>query len=182
MICKLCGRESPSDICTVCSERKAYRSPRCKICKVKITLLNCVRNSSGKKIRICNACNDKYSSDTSLIRRGNPYGKWATYTLRNHKVHGYIVNITHKFLKDLSIKSNTCPICGDKLHYGGGEVRPNTASLDRINNEQTLNEDNVWIICFRCNTAKSDMPIETFNNYISRVYGQLVRNDRSITY
>ena len=59
----------------------------------------------------------------------------------------------------LSLAENNCPCCGRAMWYGRvhnfveGYEKP---SLDRIDSDGGYVDENVWIICNKCNTRKSD--------------------------
>jgi len=54
-----------------------------------------------------------------------------------------------------------CPICGVKLATTLGKCNE-SPSLDRIDNENEIRSDNVWIICNRCNSLKRDMTMREY--------------------
>lgn len=70
-----------------------------------------------------------------------------------------------------------CPLCGKELRWGRWKgLRLNTASLDRINNEQVIRRDNVWIICQECNSAKGSKTLEELLSWCRRVEKVLTKD------
>jgi hypothetical protein len=57
-----------------------------------------------------------------------------------------------------------CPLLGIPLYVAEGRkaVKPNSASLDRIDSTRGYVKDNVWIISFKANTMKSNSTLEEF--------------------
>lgn len=70
---------------------------------------------------------------------------------------------------------DNCACCGSKLNYGLGKnniekLDVNTPSTDHIiprsvNESLTNSLDNLWIICYRCNTLKNNSTAEDINRY-----------------
>jgi len=92
----------------------------------------------------------------------NPERRWASSCLGNHRRAGYKINITIDELHKMAKNIKSCPICNKKLDYriGKGKTKIDSPALDRINNEKTLNRNNVWIICYKCNTIKQDLTLQ----------------------
>jgi len=80
----------------------------------------------------------------------------------------FTVELTVDELFVIASKTLRCPICGCALDYQRGiHCRKNNgASLDRKFNENVVNKDNVWVICSKCNTTKSDRTIDEFIEYM----------------
>jgi len=105
-------------------------------------------------------------NNSNMFRIKNPIRVKAAMTLRYHKSKGHKINISIDEVEHLFMKQKVCPICGVKLTYELGKgYHPTVATLDRINNSNELQADNVWIICHRCNTMKGD---QTMDEYIMR--------------
>ncbi len=106
-------------------------------------------------------------------RVNNPKRYWAKATLDNHRRKGFEVNITIDALTDLAKNTKTCSLCGCELNwsYGtkNGHSQPNSPSLDRIDNTNTLTLDNIQIICNRCNATKFDRSMKEFVDYCKMV-------------
>jgi len=104
----------------------------------------------------------------------HPFRRWCISSKSHHKQ--YIFNISLDELETLAINTPICPICGTPLNFiqsrhSGKNNKMSTYSptLDRINNEQEMNIDNVWIICNACNRAKSDKPLKEFIKYCKMI-------------
>jgi 5-methylcytosine-specific restriction endonuclease McrA len=104
----------------------------------------------------------------------HPVRRWAISSISSHKTRGYKLNISINEVEKLATNTEFCPICGIKLDYSrhrglGPGPQPNSPSLDRIENTDTLNIDNVWVICIRCNNHKSDKSMKEFVEYCRHV-------------
>jgi len=95
---------------------------------------------------------------------------WTNATLSNHKRNGYIVNLAKDELEDIAKKITHCSICGIKLKWHQGEGKKNNSpTLDRINNSNELNRNNIQIICDKCNATKQDRTMKEFVKYCKLV-------------
>jgi len=68
-------------------------------------------------------------------------------------------------LHDMIANTDYCPCCAtkiDKFYYGDGERRSSVPSPDRVNNDLGYIEENVVVICWRCNWIKSDGAVDEF--------------------
>lgn len=145
--CSKCGAEKPLSAFHVDKTRKYGRYHMCKECRKKDNQ-DRYRNRSIEKIK-------EYWSNTSLYC---------------HKRHGYIINVDKDYIYKLALKTDYCPICGCKLDWcSGNGCNDESPTLDRIYNEKILNEDNVWIICRKCNTTKLNRTFDEFVEYCSMV-------------
>ena len=100
--------------------------------------------------------------------------RWAQRTIYNHRQKGQIVNITAAELVAITMKVNVCPFCGCELIFyngskGKGQKSSNSVSLDRKNNEDIINKDNVLIICVECNRTKGGRTTREFYDYCKMV-------------
>ncbi len=88
----------------------------------------------------------------------------------------YDVALTIKELRNIATRTKVCPICGVTIDYsrGKGTILDNSPSLDRINNENVLTKDNVWIICNKCNRTKSNRTLKEFVEYCQMVASKLL--------
>lgn len=94
---------------------------------------------------------------------------WAIRTYNTHKQKGFKMIITENELKTKLINTPYCPLCGCKLEYGDGKAQDNSPTLDRIDNETTLTNDNTWIICHKCNRTKGNRTLKEFIDYCTDV-------------
>lgn len=98
-----------------------------------------------------------------------PFRYWAIGVLKSHARVGYKVKISISDLESIAKKHKKCSFCGCKLKYGRGRHLPNSASIDRLNNEKTLAFANVSIICVRCNTSKGSRTFKQFLSYCKSI-------------
>ena len=57
-------------------------------------------------------------------------------------------------------KSAVCPLLGIELKYDNkGTYKPNSATLDRIDNSRGYVKGNVWIVSYRANSIKTDASV-----------------------
>jgi hypothetical protein len=127
---------------------------------------------SGYK-NICKDC-------VNIWRKKNPHRCRATRTISGHKLQGMKVEITTSELEQLLENTTNCSICGIELKPDLGEgYYPNSPSVDRLNNETTLNIDNIWVVCRKCNTTKQNRSMKEFYHYcefitnkFKKIYGE----------
>ena len=104
----------------------------------------------------CKICRKEY-------RENNYVRRWCTRTIYRHKTRGYIVNMTIDELYNIVKDKPICEICGKELEwYSTGKGKPTnlSPSLDRKNNENEINKDNISILCHKCNAKKNSESIE----------------------
>ena len=107
--------------------------------------------------------------------------RWCTNTIHRHKQRGYIVNMTIDELYNIVKDKPICEICGKELEwYSTGKGKPTnlSPSLDRKNNENEINKDNISILCHKCNSKKNSESIEEnlvwckqFEEYANNILG-----------
>jgi len=104
-------------------------------------------------------------------RKENYHRYWVNATLGNHKRKGHIINIKPDELEQLAKNTNYCPICGIKIKWymGGKNKKPNSPTLDRIENKNEININNIQIICDKCNVTKQDRTMKEFVEYCAKV-------------
>ena len=99
--------------------------------------------------------------------RDNPERHWSVTNLNRHKSRGYIIQITSdELFEKLVVENKKCQICGCDLNfYAGtkeGKSKPDSPTLDRMNNENEIRKDNILILCFKCNSMKQDLTLEEY--------------------
>jgi len=154
---------------------------KCNTIKSVDNFHNLKTNKDGKDT-MCKLCvnkninqwyhkNKDHIKEVQKIWREKNYIKlWATNTIKCHRKSGYDINITKEFVYNLAINTEICPICGCKLDWEAGTKQNNkTPTLDRFNNENILNDNNVWIICRKCNVTKSNRTFVEFVEYCNNV-------------
>jgi hypothetical protein len=97
----------------------------------------------------------------------HPFRRWASFTISLHKRRGFEVNIALNELEKKASITLHCEYCGILLRYGpkNGKVMPNSPTLDRINNEMTLDMQNTRILCYCCNNTKQSRTHIEFIKY-----------------
>jgi len=113
----------------------------------------------------------KYSQDW---RKEHRIYEWANATLSNHKRRGMVVDIARDVLIQLAKNSPCCKLCGIPLRWSVDSSKKNWAtfdspSLDRTENENSLNYNNIQIICHRCNTTKGSRTTKEFVAYCKMI-------------
>jgi hypothetical protein len=97
-------------------------------------------------------------------RKNNYIPRWVSKTLHNHTKNGimYSPKLKEDLLKK-ALEKPPCQICHKELEwYSTGKNKPTNLSptLDRINNDNYMDIDNVAIICHQCNLKKSSETLE----------------------
>jgi hypothetical protein len=152
--CSKCGQLKSINDFVKRTDTKDGHARICKQCKNSNERLR--RKLDPTKSRRYNKkSRDKY---TSKVR--------ASSSLSSHRKRGFIVEITTEELTEMLETTTHCPICGCKfeMRYGNGFLKT-SQTVDRINNEQTLTKDNVWILCHACNSMKGSLTMKEYVEY-----------------
>lgn len=149
----------------------------CKRCGIKLDEKNWYSSSQKDRSYFCKLCILKRNSSwrgenieyDNQWRKEHPERKWAGLCLNKHKQKGYEINISINELEKLGKNTKVCPICDADLDWSYGTKgrgpKSNSPTLDRKNNENFLNEDNIWIVCHRCNRVKNSLTIVEMVNW-----------------
>ena len=106
----------------------------------------------------------KYNAYQKEYYIKNSENVWAYRTLSQHGGM-HLLDDVRKAAK----RTKFCPICRCELKYCNGPQKANSATLDRIDNMEIVAPDDIWIICRRCNTTKSDRSMAEFVSYCMMV-------------
>ena len=173
--------EEPVKKCSNCGELKPFSEfhkkkcskdglqSQCKMCNKKYYENNKekmkeYRENNKEKMKEYYENNKEKIKEYKKEWRENNYVRiWCTHTIHNHKRRGYIVNITIDELYNIVKDEPSCEICGKELEWystGKGKTTNLSPSLDRKNNENEINKDNISILCYKCNAKKNSESIE----------------------
>jgi len=109
---------------------------------------------------------EKYKQKAMEWQKANPHRSWAISTLSNHRRRGFLIAISIDDLMIEAKKAQECLYCGRELKFmRGGGWNGSTPSLDRINNEDVIDENTIQIICHACNTSKLNRTHTEFIEY-----------------
>jgi len=100
-------------------------------------------------------------------RNNNPKRSWIYGTLGGHKKDGHKIMIDIESLYNIILYIENCSICNKTLnwrHKGRGP-KPDSPTIDRINNDNEININNIMIICNQCNTTKGSRTFKEFIKY-----------------
>jgi len=166
--------EEPLKKCSNCGELKPFSEfykqknskygvqSRCKECE-KEHNKKYYENNKEKMKEYYENNKEKILEYKKEWRENNYVRGWCQYTIRSHKKCGYIVNITIDELYNIVKDKPSCEICGKELEWystGTGKSTNLSPSLDRKNNENEINKDNISILCTKCNAKKHSDSIE----------------------
>lgn len=104
----------------------------------------------------------------NILRESKRFREWAQRTTYSHRKNNYKVKISIDALEKLASISPNCAICGCEMSWDVPDFagpHPNTPTLDRVDNESELREDNVAIVCHKCNITKQDRTMLEFIDY-----------------
>lgn len=185
MNCRKCGIE-------LTLENKTPKLNQCKACRAKYR--SEYRATHREQIRVKNkewnakhheekhAYNQAYRAANyqklhaqemnraRQYREANPYKDWALRVVSVHKTKRFNVELNSTELETLARKTANCNLCNVPLDWiKRTQTNPSSPTLDRTDNENTLTEATVQIVCKRCNTAKSDMTLKAFIDYCEMV-------------
>jgi hypothetical protein len=150
-------------ICNSCKQEKGDRFRKgvgSKVCK------DCDKINRHKHRETLRAAAIRWHSK-------NPLRSWANQTIKNHRKKGFDVQFTNLELVEVAKSSAHCHYCEIELRWDrnvpGQKPAHNVPTLERINNEQHLDLDNIAIICLRCNTTKGPRTMSEFVTYCQRI-------------
>jgi hypothetical protein len=104
---------------------------------------------------------ERSKGDKTRWRQNNKVRVWALQALDKHRRHGHDVRVTIDDLIELARITTICLYCKKILQCD----RTGMASLDRMNNEKILTDDNIQIICCKCNFLKGNRTHSEFMEY-----------------
>ena len=184
--------EEPLKKCSNCGELKSFSEfhkdkcskdglrSKCKKCRKEYYENNKEKILKQKKEYRENN-KEKILEYQKEYRENNYVRKWCSSTINFHKKRGYIVNITFDELYNIVKDKPSCEICGKELEWystGKGKTTNLSPSLDRKNNENEINKDNISILCHKCNIKKNSESIEEnlvwckqFEEYANNILG-----------
>ena len=114
---------------------------------------------------------DKYIKSERKVHRDpkHVHRQWATSSIRHHEKRGFDMNVTITELSEHAKTITHCPMCGIELKWYYGNLSPNSPTVDRVDSNNTLDMNNIQIICHRCNMAKRDRTMKEFVEYCKMV-------------
>ncbi len=143
--CERCNEYAKGKYCKSCY-KKVRSSNKCILCDSILPT---------NKERYCSKC--------------RPLNIWANSKIRSKKQLNMSICFSVDWLSKLAFTTTHCNLCGKKLVYNAEGIYANFASLDRIDNEDVLTEDNTWIVCYKCNTTKSNRTLKEFIEYCTMI-------------
>lgn len=157
----------------------------CKTCGIKkpLTSFRDRNDTKDKKSYYCRECEslyahnhyvnhiDKRTEQNKQWRIDHPKMAWINNTLSYHK-KDYKIMITSQELNKFIEQTTTCKICGCELdfsYYGKKTTQDNSPTLDRTNNEDYIDVNNIQILCHQCNATKRNRTMKEFIDYCKMV-------------
>jgi hypothetical protein len=122
---------------------------------------------------------DKYKRKKLNHRKKRLFYVWAQQTLYKHKKKGIKIGISIREVEETGITTRYCSLCGCKLMRNNGKgPKNNSPTLDRINNDNIINEDNIMVICHLCNKTKGERSLNEFIDYCKNIAKRQVKDGR----
>ena len=112
--------------------------------------------------------------DKSLKQKLN----WTITTIYTHSIRNIIIKITKEELFNKIKDINNCQFCDEKLNFFNKKTNLFSATLDRLNNEDYIDNKNTVIICHSCNSTKSDRTICQFLEDLKQIREHLIKNNQ----
>src|SRR6267378_6101913 len=155
----------------------------CNRCKRELPISDFYNPPSGMRYS-CKKCDLDYARTFRLTHpewlrqyqkeyyRRNPRRRWAIACLAGHRRRGYKIEITSKELYALALKTENCFICQAPLEWqlgNKGHMNKRSPTLDRLDNEGVIRNDNILILCYQCNATKRDRTLKEFLDYCRAV-------------
>jgi len=132
----------------------------CKECKRKSSLAY----NRGKGAKPRTPAKEKDRKYYRLRSRKNRIKYPETYSYLRYKHGAKQRNLEFNLTKEefLQFYGKPCFYCGDAFDNNG---------LDRVDNTQGYQKDNIVPCCYRCNWMKSDLTVEVFINHCEKIVG-----------
>lgn len=100
---------------------------------------------------------------------------WSNRTIYYHSLNGIVCNFLPKDLQLMAIKSFNCDYCRKELDWSGGKRRHNTPSLENIDLKTELFLEDISIVCWECNSTKSNRTLRDFIEYCKKILPNLIQ-------
>lgn len=149
----------------------------CKTCLVEHKIEDFYVHKGGYIETTCKFCRRKASRDDY---NNNPYKYWAKNTRQYHESKGIRVDMSVEQIEKAARAHGHCQMCGKSLYYGrkrNGVSSGDSPTLDRINNQMYINENNVFITCLSCNASKRDRSLKEFVAFCKMIYEKFGKDD-----
>lgn len=185
--CVQCNKEFLSIASTniYCSKECVYENNLAKRRLAKITLVCGICNkeflSAKKNKKHCGSekCSRSHHLKTTYSRLNNNWDLYLSSLCRKRNDPRLQKHFNVEFLKQLLAKQNyKCAISGETLTCIAEintdpsltrRVHTTNASIDRINAGKPYTEDNVQLVCYAVNIARSNLKIDEFIDWCARV-------------
>jgi hypothetical protein len=163
---------------------RRYVKAKCKCGREKTICVNNVRCGNS----LC--CGKSPCGKKITKPRDTEVGhKAILYVYKNHaKARGFSFNLEYEYFKQLT--QQTCHYCGVEPKQVYQLKNPKTGKIrsgipiiyngiDRVDSTKGYTPDNVVSCCKICNTAKSNLPLAEFKEWINRIYLITIKNNKN---
>lgn len=162
-LCKTCNVEKTLNDFWKDSRRKDGFFSECKICNRSRARVWYKNNYAGKR--------SEYVERVRKSRKLDPIG----LLLRQAKYRAKGKGIEFSIGRDDVEWSAVCPVFGFPIYYGGNGTKmpgPNSASMDRVDNDKGYIPGNVVVISHRANAIKRDASLDELQAITKWLMGQ----------
>jgi len=162
--CHTCGvkidKGYKCETCKAKTKLKLIKPRFCKKCGIEIT--------KGKAL--CEICREE-NKKLYYKKKNLTYLEWARLRINSKISQGFDVRITREELAAKAEQTACCPLCGVEFNYldRKGTTTATAPSLDRIDNEHIVTNDNTWIVCYQCNSTKRNRTLQEFIDYCTTI-------------
>lgn len=140
---------------------------RCSICKLTKEAAAFFPEKEGRKLNgLSSRCKECNKLRTREWKNNHPHRRWAMSARNTHRLR-FEVQFTLDWLYEKALCAPNCPWCGIVMDYNARREW-NSPSLDRIWNDKVLTQDNVIIVCWRCNAAKGTDTLESYMSWLHK--------------
>ena len=165
--CYKCKETKPIELFCKNHRRADGHDSLCKTCK---SIIEAQRRKDN---------NAEYTKRDKVWKVNHPIYVWADTSLRSHRKKGNVVDITTKELVNIATRSVKCELCNCDLDwtYGtkSGKLQLNSPTLDRIDNENFINKNNIMILCHSCNATKRNRTLKEFHEYCKMITDNIAK-------
>ncbi len=142
---------------------------KCSKCKLEFEETQFPKNNY-RKGGIASWCKKCSSLHCTKWNQEHVKEAWSNNTITKHKQRGFIFHLTSSELKKFVTNIDNCFLCGEKLNWEyGRKLGDRSPTLDRMNNENFVDLNNIMIVCYKCNATKRNRTFSEFLEYCKNI-------------
>ncbi len=128
---------------------------------------------ANKKFKFSYRCKSCLKIERDEKKSKSPFRPWARGTIRGHLERGFTIKFSINELIKIAEKVTKCPFCKKEICWMKSKTKPDSPTLDRLENNQDLTLKNIDIICHECNCVKKNRTVNEYRNFLKKSYPNL---------